>query len=155
MPYKHAVINYMLMKVSFLPKELASIYWLEEDVENIKDTWTGKDSYRVVKSLHGTLSKYLSTGDDTAINDINTCPFCIFAENKCNNCGYFVNHGTCLNPHSTYEYVIKALYKGKDKELGIMEYILDKHGNTAIKKMKDTLNIVDLTVAEEILPEPA
>jgi hypothetical protein len=136
----------MITKTNFLPKELASIYFLREDIDTIKDTWSSDDALKVAKKLHETLSKYLETEDDSIINDINTCPFCILAEDRCNKCGYFTYHGTCLNPHSTYEKVTKKLWEGKEKELGIMDYILESYGRRAIEMLFNSIKIIEFPV---------
>ena len=147
MANKNAIINFMSKKASYLPNKLMELYFRYEDVQMINDTWTDSDASIVSNELINVLSKYLENNDDKTFNDVNTCPFCILAEHKCNKCGYFKIHGCCLNPRSTYEIIIENLYPDGHK-LGIMDYIINKHGSVAIKEL---LQIVTLTTRLNII----
>lgn len=129
MPYKFQIMEFMRKKASFLPANVRSTYFSESDEDVIKDLWTAKDAKRICAAIN----RYIEKGE---ITDTNMCPFCIKDNGDCNKCGYFQNHGCCLNPHSDYLKVLDHIYGTPKTKKGIMDYIKENCGEEAINELK-------------------
>lgn len=129
MPYKQRLIDFMRRKASFLPVELQSVYWREEDEEAIKDNWENIVAYRVCK-------KIFENFENTKYDDMMMCAPCVAAAGNCNKCTYFTLHGCCKTSHSDYSFVVDRIFGVRDVEKGIMDYIKEKCGDQAIEQLR-------------------
>ena len=140
--HKNLIIEFMQVKASMLPDQVKSLYFTNSDISGIADNWSELDARNTGMKMLSYIdlgTKLPSTDKDNPIKDKNLCPFCVKTNDKCNLCEYFTTHGSCISMNSDYNKFLWLIYGVEDNKKGIIDYIIETHGNEALSVLRDIL----------------